>query len=86
MPDWLTFAMRQRVALILAAPVAAWLPRWLSTRAERRRMRRDVLRRLAGHRYLVIPGFQGRDGEYWVSSGEPVFALLTNRSWLSSAT
>ena len=64
MPDWLTFGLTQLIVLVLAAPVAAWLTQTLSSRAERRRMRRDVLRNLAGHRYLLTPRFKGRDGEF----------------------
>jgi len=74
-PDWLASGIAQLMALVLVAPVAAWLTQWLSSRAERRRMRRDVLRKLAGHRYLLTQGFKGRDGEFWVALNETAVAF-----------
>ena len=79
MPDWLTFGLTQLAVLVLAAPVAAWLTQTLSSRAERRRMRRDVLRKLAGHRYLLTPRFKGSDGEFWVALNETVVAFADDK-------
>ena len=39
-------------------------------------MRRDILRRLAGHRYLLTPGFAGQDGEVWVALNEVAVAFV----------
>ena len=43
-------------------------------------MRRDVLRKLAGHRYLLTKHFKGRDGMIWVALNEIAIAYLDDET------
>ena len=66
-------------AVIGGGIVALWTQR-LADKSERRRMRRDVLRRLAGHRYLLTSNFKGSDGEIWVVLNEIVVAYADDKT------
>ena len=48
----------------------------LSDRSERQRLRRDVLRKIAGHRYLITGDVNPAPNEFWVALNEIVIAYL----------
>ena len=60
---------------VVGGGAVAWLTQTLSDRSERRKMQRDVLLKLAGHRYLLTPGFAGDDGEFWVALNQITVAF-----------
>ena len=67
------------VSAVVSAAVAVLvvlLTQRLSDRSERRRLRRDVLRKLAGHRYLIDGDVRPVPNEFWVSLNEAVIAFL----------
>lgn len=64
--------------------VVAWLAQALSDKAEQRRIRREVLRKLAGHRYLLTPGFKGSDGEIWVALNEIAVAYAEDEKVMAA--
>ena len=47
----------------------------LADQSERRRMRRDVLRRLVGTRHMIIPGAKPGQGEFYAALNEVVVAF-----------
>ena len=75
MPD-LAVAVLSAFGGAAAGLLLAEFRQWRSDRSERRRMRRDVLRRLAGHRYLLTPRYAGSDGDFWPALNEVVVAYL----------
>ena len=61
-------------ALVSLATVLA--TQRLSDRSERRRLRRDVLRKLAGHRYLLLSEERYKPSEFWVALNEVIIAFM----------
>ena len=61
---------------LVGGGIVTWLTQALSNKSERRRMRRDVLRALAGHRYRLTDKFAECDGEFWVALNEIPVAYL----------
>ena len=57
----------------------ALLTQTLSDRSERRRMRRDVLGKLAGHRYRLTQQFAGGDSEFLVALNEIAIAYVDDK-------
>ena len=55
------------------------LTQHLSDRSERRRLRRDVLRKLAGHRYLITGDVSPTPNEFWEALNEIVIAYLDDK-------
>ena len=67
------------VSAVVSAAVAVLVvlfTQHLSDRSERRRLRRDVLRKLAGHRYLIAGDISPVPNEFWVALNEAVIAFL----------
>ncbi|MXW99876.1 MAG: hypothetical protein F4118_11255 [Acidimicrobiaceae bacterium] len=69
--------------VIVSAAVAAFVSlatvlatQRLSDRSERRRLRRDVLRKLAGHRYLLLREERFAPSEFWVALNEIIIAYM----------
>ena len=75
MPDWLLPTVTGLGGVVLGGVILSIISQILADRSERRRMRRDVLRKLAGHRYLLTMQFMGCDGEVWVALNEVVAAF-----------
>ena len=47
----------------------------LADQSERRRMRRDVLRKLVGTRHMIVKGAKPGQGEFWIALNEVVVAF-----------
>ena len=58
--------------------------RRLSDRSERRRLRRDVLRKLAGHRYLLIGDTRFEPSEFWVALNEVIVAFMDDEGVMNA--
>ena len=70
-----TVLMSAAVSAVVALLVVL-LAQHLSDRSERRRLRRDVLRKLAGHRYLIAGDISPVPNEFWVALNEVGIAYL----------
>lgn len=75
MPEW-AIALLSLVSGLVGGVFLAEFRQWRSDRSERRRMRRDVLRRLVGYRYHLTPQFTGCDSDFWAALNEVVVAYL----------
>ncbi len=74
-PDWALVLVGGLTGVLLTQKLSDW--------SERRIMRRDVLRKLAGHRYQLTGEFMKRsmdsDGEVWVALNEICIAYVDNK-------
>ena len=68
------------VGTLLGGLIVARKTQNLSDRSEQRRMRRDVLRNLAGYRYLLTD--PGRDGMFWFALNEIAIAYLDDKTMM----
>ena len=84
MPDWGIALFSSLGGGLVAGIVVAWLAQALSDKAEQRRIRREVLRKLAGHRYLLTPGLKGSGGEIWVALNEIAVAYAEDEKVMAA--
>ena len=64
------------VGVVVSVFSGVLLERSISNRAERRRMRRDVLRRLAANRYVLTQRGSFPDSDFWGALNEVVVAFV----------
>ncbi len=79
MTDWAIALAFLLGGVLVDRIIVSWQQK-LSDSSERRRMRRDVLRKLAGHRYLLTKHFKGMDGMIWVALNEIAIAYLDDET------
>ena len=58
------------ISLLLSGVVAASISSWMHQQFNELAVKRDVLRRFVGHRYLLTSSFVGREGEPFVALNE----------------
>ena len=84
MPDWSIAIFSSLGGGLVAGGVVAWIAQTLSDKAEQLRIRREVLRKLAGHRYALTPKFKGSDGEIWVALNEIAVAFAEHEKVMAA--
>ncbi|MDE2932500.1 MAG: hypothetical protein OXS47_01370 [Chloroflexota bacterium] len=80
MSDWAIALGSSLGGALIGGAIVALLTQSLSDRSERRRLRRDVLRDLAGHRYLLTDQFKGSQGRVFVALNEVAVAYLDDEA------
>ena len=68
--------------VVVGVPLGVVLERFIADRAERRRMRRDVLRRFAAHRYVLTERGWCPESEFWAVLNEVIVAYIDDRDVL----